>query len=93
MSNVQEPDIRKGSHLEETFRKAVIEALENLLDQKRIAGSLVDYFILQDFGLDIAVFMKWPNNRFTVRFWSSKLLWDQAKVELNLVINKVKGLK
>jgi len=46
MSNVQEPDIRKGSHLEETFRKAVIEALENLLDQKRIAGSLVDYFIL-----------------------------------------------
>jgi len=72
MSNVQEPNIRKGSHLEETFRKAVIEALENLLDQKRIAGSLVDYFILQDFGLDIAVFMKWPNNRFTVRFLELK---------------------
>ena len=72
MSNVQEPNIRKGSHLEETFRKAVIEALENLLDQKRIAGSLVDYFILQDFGLDIAVFIKWPNNRFTVRFLELK---------------------
>jgi len=72
MSNVQEPDIKKGSHPEETFREAVIEALKNLLDQKKIAGSLVEYFILQDFGLDIAVFMKWPSNRFTVRFFELK---------------------
>jgi len=58
MSNVQEPDIRQGFNPEERFRKAVIEALRNLLEQKRIAGSLVEHFILQDFGLDIAVFMK-----------------------------------
>ncbi len=73
MSNVQEPDIRQGSNPEETFRKAVIEAIRNLLKQKRIDGSLVEYFILQNFGLDIAVFMKWwPNNRFTVRFFELK---------------------
>ena len=72
MSNVQEPDIRQGFNPEETFREAVIETLRNLLEQKRIAGSLVEYFILQDFGLDIAVFMKWSNNRFTVRFFELK---------------------
>jgi len=72
MSNAQEPDIRQGFNPEETFREAVIEALRNLLEQKRIAGSLVKYFILQDFGLDIAVFMKWLNNRFTVRFFELK---------------------
>ena len=58
MSNVQEPDISQDSNPEKTFREAVIEALENLLNQKKAAGSLVEYFILQDFGLDIAVFMK-----------------------------------
>lgn len=72
MSNVQEPDIRQGFNPEETFREAVIEALRNLLEQKRIAGLLVEYFILQDLGLDIAVFMKWSNNRFAVRFFELK---------------------
>jgi len=72
MSNVQEPDISQGSNPEKTFREAVIKALENLLNQKKTAGSLVEYFILQDFGLDIAVFMKWSNNRFTVRFFELK---------------------
>ena len=72
MSNVQEPDIKQGFNPEETFREAVIEALRNILEQKRIAGSLVEYFILQDFGLDIAVFMKWSNNHFTVRFFELK---------------------
>ena len=72
MSNVQEPDISQDSNPEKTFREAVIKALENLLNQKKTAGSLVEYFILQDFGLDIAVFMKWSNNRFTVRFFELK---------------------
>ncbi|OAG27974.1 hypothetical protein [Thermodesulfatator autotrophicus] len=72
MSNVQEPDIEQGSKPEETFHKAVIKAVENLLEQKKVSGSLVNYFILQDFGLDIAVFMKWSNNRFTVRFFELK---------------------
>jgi len=31
-------DISQGLNPEETFREAVIEALRNLLEQKRIAG-------------------------------------------------------
>jgi len=75
MSNMPEPDIKQVFDPEKTLRKAtIIEVLRHLLEQKRTAGSLIEYFILEDFGLDIAVFMKWSNNRFTVRFLSSKLL-------------------
>jgi len=72
MLDVQEPDIKQGSNPEKTFRESVIEALRDILDRKRTAGLLIDYFILQDFGLDIAVFMKWPDNSSTVRFFELK---------------------
>jgi len=67
--------------------------VKNLLDQKRIAGSLIEYFILEDFGLDIAVFMKWPNNHFTVRFFELKAFVGSSQGGVKFVINKVKGLK
>lgn len=72
MLNVEEPDIKQHSDPEETFREAVIEALRNFLEQKKAEGTLIEYFILEDFGLDIAVFMKWSDNRSTVRFFELK---------------------
>jgi len=72
MSNVQEPDIKQYSDPEGVFRKSIIEALRNFLGQKKAEGTLIEYFILQNFGLDIAVFMKWSDNRSTVRFFELK---------------------
>ena len=72
MSKVQEPDIKKGYKPEETFRDAIVEAINNFLQEKIAAGSLKAYFILKNFGLDIAVFIEWPNNRFSVRFFELK---------------------
>jgi hypothetical protein len=72
MANVGEPDIIQGSDPERTFQRAVIEELKKSLGQKKSNGSLIEYSILQDFGLDIAVFMKWSNNRFTMRFFELK---------------------
>jgi len=79
MLNVQEPDINKGSDPEGTFHKAIIEALRNLLEQEKSAGSLIEYFILQHFGLDVAIFMRWSNNRFTVRFFEFKAFVGSRK--------------
>lgn len=70
MIDIPEPNIE--SNPEETFRKSVIKVLKEMLNHKKDNGSLVEYLILQDFGLDIAVFMEWPNNYFTVQFFELK---------------------
>ena len=72
MGYVEEPEITKGSNPEDTFQKAVVEELKKFLAEKKSNGTLVEYFILEKFGLDIAIFIKWPNNHFTVRFFELK---------------------
>ncbi len=79
MSEVQEPNIKKGYKPEETFRDAIVEAINNFLQEKVAAGSLKAYFILKNFGLDIAVFIEWPNNRFSVRFFELKAFVGSRK--------------
>ncbi len=72
MSGVEEPDIEQAKQPEEIFRRAVIKIIKNILERKKEKNSLNEYFILQNFGLDIAVFMKWSDNRSTVRFFELK---------------------
>jgi len=72
MSGVEEPDVEQAKQPEEIFRRAVIRVIKNILERKKEKNSLIEYFILQNFGLDIAVFMKWSDNRSTVRFFELK---------------------
>lgn len=70
MAKTQEPNIVKGSKPEEVFRNAITAEIEGLLKDK-LHEQLVNFFILQEFGLDIAVFMEWPN-RSTAKFLEVK---------------------
>ena len=61
MSGVEEPDVEQAKQPEEIFRRAVNRVIKNILERKKEKNSLIEYFILQNFGLDIAVFMKWSD--------------------------------
>lgn len=72
MEYEQEPDIIQGSNPEKTFQKSIVCVLRKFLNKRKCEGTLVEYYILENFGLDIAIFMKWKNNQFTVRFFEVK---------------------
>jgi len=72
MECVQEPDIIQGSNPEDTFQEAVVRALKQNMEEKKSHGTLSEYFILEKFGLDISIFIKWPNGYFTVRLFELK---------------------
>lgn len=69
MTYTQEPNIVQGSKPEDTFQKAITEEIKKILEKK--SQSLVEYFILPNFGLDVAVFMQWPDCS-TARFFELK---------------------
>lgn len=72
MAFSQEPNIAKGYDAESSFQRAIKEEIEKMLDQKRIEGTLIEYFILENFGLDIAVFIHWQDNRYSIRCFELK---------------------
>src|SRR3990170_2593893 len=72
MEYVQEPDIIQGSNPEDTLQAAVAEVFKKFLADKKSNGTLAEYFILEKFGLDIAIFMRLPNGHFTARFFELK---------------------
>lgn len=78
MAYTQEPDIVQGSEPEETLRKSIIEEIEKILEQKKLSQPLIEYFLLQNFGLDVAVFVTWIN-RSTVRFLELKAFVAQRQ--------------
>jgi hypothetical protein len=65
-----DPDIAPDRP-EDALRRAILKELEDFLAKKKSDGILEEYFILEDFGLDIAVFMKF-NNQYAVRFFELK---------------------
>ena len=67
-----EPDIIQGSSPEETLQKAVVEEIKKFLSNRKSNGHLIEYFIIEKLGLDIAIFMKDLQNRFTVLFLEFK---------------------
>ena len=72
MECMQEPNIIQGSNPEDTFQAAVVKELKKFLEEKKINGTLEEYFILKNFGLDIAIFMKWSDGQVTARFFEFK---------------------
>jgi len=61
MDYLREPNIKQGSNPENTFQDAVVQESKKFLEEKKYNGTLSEYFILEKFGLDIAIFTKWSN--------------------------------
>ena len=72
MAYTHEPGIVKGRNPEGALRRAIGEEIRRILDQKKAEASLIEYFVLQNFGLDLAVFAKWADNRSSIRFLELK---------------------
>ena len=72
VAHVPEPDILKGRNPEGVFQRAVLEEVNQILMDGKREGSLIDYFILEKFGLDLAVFMKHVENRTSLRLLELK---------------------
>lgn len=62
MAHTTEPDISRSSRNPHSmFKDAIVKELEEILKQTKLSQALVEYFVLTEFGLDVAVFMQWPN--------------------------------
>lgn len=72
MVHIQEPEIVKGYAPEETFRRAIKKEIEEILSRMKSDGSLIEYFILDKFGLDLAIFIKRFDGSYTVRLFEIK---------------------
>jgi len=72
MTSIPEPDIETGLRPEETFQAAIKEGVRLALDQLISNGTLGQYFILEKFGLDIAVFLRWQDNSVSAKFLEMK---------------------
>ena len=72
MVHIEEPDVIKGYAPEETFHRAIKNEVEEILNCMKSNGSLSEYFILDKFGLDLAIFMKRFDSGSTVRFFELK---------------------
>ena len=75
MTDVREPSVTKGSSPGSAFQQAIIAIIDQVL-QPRLglpdAGRLENYFVLRQFGLDVAVFLEWPGRRYEVKFLEAK---------------------
>jgi len=57
MAHTPEPDLAaRASPPERTLQLALLEEIEAILGDKKAKGMLSEYFVLQGFGLDLAVF-------------------------------------
>jgi len=62
MAHTAEPDISQSSpNQHDALKEAIVKELEEILKQAKVDQSLVEYFVLSEFGLDVAVFMQWLN--------------------------------
>lgn len=75
----QEPEIMKGHSPEATLQLAIKSETSRILDQRKAEGILVTYFILEYFGLDLAVFMKWADGRCSFKLLELKAFVGQRQ--------------
>ena len=62
MAHTAEPHISQSSRDPHgTFRNAIVEETEEILKQAKLGRALVECFVLTEFGLDVAVFVHWPD--------------------------------
>jgi len=72
MAYTQEPEIVQGKKPESALQLAIKKEIKSILDHKKSANSLIEYFILEKFGLDIVVFLRWNDDIFTIRYFELK---------------------
>ncbi|MBA7680498.1 hypothetical protein ES703_88815 [subsurface metagenome] len=72
MASTSEPNVlQSGQKPEAILQEAVTNEVAKILERSKASQSLVEYFILPGFGLDLAVFIQ-RNDHFTVRFFEFK---------------------
>ncbi|MCL6612731.1 MAG: hypothetical protein K6T66_14440 [Peptococcaceae bacterium] len=71
MAYTPEPEIAQGRKPEDILQAAVTKEIIQILEQQKNKGYLDEYFILPEFGLDIAIFIK-RDDHFSVRFFELK---------------------
>ena len=75
MAYTPEPNISKGTDPERCFQEAIKQEINELLRDKSSrnrAGSLARFFVLEGFGLDLAVFLEWWDARRVVKLLELK---------------------
>ena len=75
MAHTPEPDLSSRSAPEEALRRALLTEIERILELRTEApqfGGLETYFVLQDFGLDLAVFLTATSGHTSARFLELK---------------------
>jgi hypothetical protein len=75
----REPDIIKGHNPEATLQSVIRFEVSRILDERKDKGVLAAYFILDYFGLDLAVFMRWADGRCSFKFLELKAFVGQRQ--------------
>ena len=74
---IEEHNLIKGNKPEEEFQKIIKALIDNILKQE---SKIIDYFILESFGFDLAIFLGSHNNYFVKfielkAFIGSRQIW------------------
>ncbi len=72
MTLTPEPDIRRHHDPEDSLQKALRNEIERILNKMKSEGVLIDYFILDGFGLDLAVFIRRADGHGSIRLLELK---------------------
>jgi hypothetical protein len=75
----QEPEIVKGRNPEATLQLAIKSRISTMLDHEKVKGTLATYFILDSFGLDLAVALKRSNGRCSFKLLELKAFVGQRQ--------------
>jgi len=62
----------KGHSPEATLQSAIKSEVDKMLNERRAMGMLATFFILEYFGLDLAVSMKWADGRYSFKLLELK---------------------
>ena len=68
---LQEPDFTKNQSLEKQFQTALIIEIDRILKDRLSNDFLIDFFIIENFGVDIAVFLNFKDFNY-IRFFELK---------------------
>lgn len=72
MAFTEEPQVIKGADPEAVFRRSIYTEIIKIFENAELEGKLTRFFILDNFGLDLAVFIRFQDSC-TVRFLELKV--------------------
>lgn len=86
-----EPDVVKGKNPEKTFHSILREAVEETLRNSKERNLIEEYFVLDEFGLDIAVFIEPKGGSIISKFLELKAFVGQRPSGVGFGNNKGLG--